>query len=60
MRLLTAAKVDWEMTLYGGVVHSFTNPDADAVGQPNFLLYDAQADKRSWTQMAALLQEVFA
>ena len=59
-RLLTAAKVDWQMTLYGGVVHSFTNPDADKAGQPNFLRYDAQADKRSWTEMAALLQEVFA
>ena len=59
-RLLTEAGVDWQMTLYGGVVHSFTNPDADKAGQPEFLRYDARADKRSWRQMAGLLEEVFA
>jgi dienelactone hydrolase len=58
--LLTEAGVDWQMTLYGGVVHSFTNPDADKAGQPDFLRYDARADKRSWKQMATLLDEVFA
>jgi dienelactone hydrolase len=57
---LTAAKVDWQMTLYGGVVHSFTNPKADAMGAPGFLRYDARADKRSWAQTAALLEEAFA
>lgn len=41
-------------------MHSFTNPDADKAGQPSFLRYDARADKRSWTQMATLLGEVFA
>jgi len=60
MRLLSEAGVDWQLTLYGGVVHSFTNPDADKAGQPGFLRYDARADKRSWSQMAALLDEVFA
>jgi len=60
MRLLTEAGVDWQMKLYGGVVHSFTNPDADQAGQPDFLRYDARADKRSWREMAALLEEVFA
>jgi dienelactone hydrolase len=59
-RLLTEARVDWQVTLYGGVVHSFTNPDADKAGQPEFLRYDERADKRSWKQMAALLEEVFA
>lgn len=60
MRTLTEAKVDWQMTLYGGVVHSFTNPDADKAGMTQVLRYDARADKRSWSQMTALLQEVFA
>ena len=57
---LTTAGVDWQMTLYGGVVHSFTNPHADRVGQPAFARYDEKADKRSWLQMAALLNEAFA
>ena len=59
IRILTEAGVDWQMTLYGGVVHSFTNPEADKAGMPNVLRYDARADRRSWAQMRALLQEVF-
>lgn len=59
-RPLTEAGVDWEVTLYGGVVHSFTNPDAAAKGQPDVLRYDARADQRSWKQMAGLFQEALA
>lgn len=58
--MLRAGKVDWQMVLYGGVVHSFTNPDADKLGRPEVLRYDAAADRRSWNQMRALLDEVFA
>jgi dienelactone hydrolase len=59
-RMLTDAGVDWQMSLYGGVVHSFTNKDADKAGRPEFLRYDANADRRSWSEMAALMAEVFA
>lgn len=51
--------VDWQMQIYGGVVHSFTNPAADARGRPEFLRYDALADARSWKAMQILLDEVF-
>ncbi len=50
---------DWQMHLHGGVVHSFTNPDADKLGRPEFARYDAKADVRSWAAMIALLDEVF-
>lgn len=43
--------VDWQMHLYGGVVHGFTNPDAAALGRPDFARYDAAADHRSWRAM---------
>lgn len=59
IRVLSEAGVDWQMTLYGGVVHSFTNPEADAAGMPNVLRYDERADRRSWAQMKGLLAEVF-
>ncbi|MGZ6010431.1 MAG: dienelactone hydrolase family protein [Caulobacteraceae bacterium] len=59
IRVLTEAGVDWQMTLYGGVVHSFTNPEADKAGNPAVLRYDARADRRSWGQMTGLLAEVF-
>ena len=57
--MLREGGVDWQMTLYGGVVHSFTNPDADKLGRPDFARYDARADARSWKQMSDLLGEVF-
>lgn len=53
-------KVDWQMTVFGGVVHSFTNKEADARGNPQALRYDARAEARSWSQMRELFSEVFA
>ncbi len=52
-------KVDWQMHLYGGVVHSFTSPEADARGMPEFLRYDATADARSWAAMTGLFDAIF-
>jgi dienelactone hydrolase len=51
------AGVDWTMTLYGGVGHSFTHPGADGA-RPGFK-YDAVADRRSWAQMKAFFEEIF-
>ena len=56
--MLRETGVDWQMTLYGGVVHSFTNPNADRLGRPEFARYDANADARSWMQMKNLLTDV--
>jgi dienelactone hydrolase len=58
--MLREGGVDWQMSLYGGVVHSFTNEQADRLGRPEFARYDADADRRSWKQMSDLLTEVFA
>lgn len=52
-------KVDWQMTLFGGVVHSFTNPEADKMGRPEMSRYDARADARSWQRMCDLFNEIF-
>ena len=52
-------KVDWQMNIYGGVLHGFTDPRADTRGRPEMLRYDAKADSRSWSQMQALFDEVF-
>ena len=58
-RMLGEAKVDYTMTVYGGVVHSFTDPDCGRLGRPEFARYDAKADRRSWAQMSEMLAEVF-
>jgi len=54
---MRAAGVDWQMHLYGGAVHSFTNPDAD--GTMPAIRYDERADTRSWQAMLNLFAEVF-
>ena len=51
-------KVDWQVQVYGGTVHSFTNPDADKLGNPA-LAYNPSADKRSWKAMLELFGEAF-
>jgi dienelactone hydrolase len=51
------AGVDWQMHLYGGTVHSFTNVEADKRGKPEAMRYSAEADARSWTAMQELFDE---
>jgi dienelactone hydrolase len=55
---LSAAGKDWQLHVYGGVGHSFTNPLIDAFGFPGFR-YDEAADRRSWAAMLQLFSEVF-
>jgi dienelactone hydrolase len=54
---MRAAGVDWRMHLYGGAVHSFTNPGAD--GSHPAIRYDRRADELSWRAMVELFKEVF-
>lgn len=56
---MNRAGADWQIHLYGGVTHSFTNPEADAVGKPEMLRYDRNADARSWASMTAFFKEIF-
>ncbi|MEN8195783.1 MAG: dienelactone hydrolase family protein [Pseudomonadota bacterium] len=53
---LDRAKADWEMTIYSGTRHSFTNPGADKRGMDG-LAYNETADKRSWAAMLRLFDE---
>jgi dienelactone hydrolase len=51
---------DWRLEVYGGVGHSFTNPDIAARGLGDGFAFDERADRRSWRSMLALFDEVFA
>jgi dienelactone hydrolase len=53
------ANADWQLHVFGGVGHSFTNPGIGEYGFPGFA-YDPVADARSWRMMLSLLEEVFA
>ncbi len=55
---LRAAKVDWQIVLYGGAVHSFTDPGAG--NDPSRgAAYDKQAARRSWEAMQDFFRELF-
>ena len=58
---MDAAFVDYQFVDYPGVLHSFTNPDADEFGQRfNLpLKYDAAADEASWQAMLKMFESVF-
>ena len=53
------AAAEWQLHIFGGVGHSYTNPDIDVYGFPGFR-YNAQADRRAWAAMLALFEEVFS
>ena len=55
----TKAGADWQITSYAGVKHSFTNPEADRLGNPA-LSYNKLADERSWNAMKSFFEEIFA
>lgn len=55
---LTDAKADWQIHAYGHTVHAFTNPEANM--PENGIMYNAAADKRSWTAMKNFFGEVLA
>lgn len=49
---------DWQLHVFGGVGHTYTNPSIDALGIPGFR-YDARAERRAWGLAMALLDEAF-
>jgi dienelactone hydrolase len=55
----TKAGADWQIISYGGAKHSFTNPDADRLGNPA-LSYNKLVDERSWNAMKSFFEEIFA
>ncbi|MDX9741596.1 MAG: dienelactone hydrolase family protein [Gammaproteobacteria bacterium] len=58
---MEAAGVDYEFVAYPGVIHGFTNPEADRFGKEFDLplAYDAGADADSWRQMQEFFREIF-
>lgn len=55
---MRAKGADWQLHLFGGVGHTYTNPRVDELGLPGFG-YDARAERRAWAMAFLLLDEVF-
>ena len=50
--------VDWQMNIYGGAVHGFTNPDNGSDNSKG-VAYNKEADLRSWQAMKIFFKEIF-
>lgn len=55
---LDQAGLDWQMAIYGGAQHSFTNPFANRYGVKG-VQYNENADRRSWNHMQLFFEEIF-
>jgi len=55
---MNEAKTDWQIHMYGGAMHAFTNEDAN---DPDFgTVYHQDAERRSWLAMRHFFDEVMA
>lgn len=59
---MDAAGADYEVIVYPGATHAFTNPEADEISKKFDvpIAYNEKADKESWAEMEEFLKEVFS
>jgi len=59
---MTAARADFQLIVYPGATHAFTNPAATETGRKFQMpiAYNEQADHASWAEMERFLAQVFA
>ncbi len=55
---MTEAGAKFDVIIYPGAKHAFTNRDAAKAGM-DALVYNADADKKSWAEMLRLFKQVF-
>ena len=58
---MKSAGVDFQFFSYPGALHSFTNPEADALGKKfnMAIAYNADADRKSWNELKKFLSTIF-
>lgn len=52
---MTNSNADWQVHVFGGVMHAFTNPNANSPS--NGTVYNQSANDRSWTSFVCFLEE---
>ena len=58
---MDSAKIDYKFIDFANALHSFTNPEATAIGEKYKMkvAYNKEADEKSWNDMKTFLTEVF-
>lgn len=54
---MIAVQAQWQLVLFGGTRHSFTDPEAGAMADVPGVEYSPSADRQSWSTTLALLEE---
>ncbi len=54
------AGANWQIHVYSGTVHSFTNTQAAKVNMPDAIRYSPEADAESWASMQQLFSETLS
>jgi dienelactone hydrolase len=55
---MRSAGADWEMSVYGNTVHSFTNQEAAKRNRPEAIRYSQRADSRAWASALELFSRL--
>lgn len=55
---MTNSGADWQLHIFGGTMHGFTNPEAK--NHDFGIVFNVLADKRSWIEMTYFFHEIFA
>jgi dienelactone hydrolase len=55
---MRSAGAEWELIVYGGTVHSFTNQEAAKRNMPESIRYSQRADSRAWASALELLSRL--
>lgn len=55
---MRGAGADWQLNIYGGAVHRFSNPAAGGDNKSG-AAYNEKADRRSWKALQAFFAEIF-
>lgn len=58
-KAMREGKADWQYVIYGGAMHSFTNPGADQFKSLGTVGYNREADLRSWQLTRLFLADAF-
>ena len=58
---MDSAKINYQFINYPGAVHSFTNPNATAIGEKYKMkvAYNKEADEKSWIAMKEFFSKIF-
>ncbi len=58
---MDSAKIDYKFINYPNALHSFTNPEATAIGKKFNMdvAYNKEADEKSWNDMKVFLNDLF-